>query len=72
MKRRIAGLMLVVLSVCVLGFWEFWGRENITYDRVLVLKESLPENTLKSADMFRVKRVEKAGQREKALLPKTE
>ena len=62
MKRRIAGLMLVVLSVCVLGFWEFWGRENITYDRVLVLKESLPENTLISADMFRVKRVEKAGE----------
>ena len=39
MKKRIAGIVLIVLSVGALGFWELWGRENITYDRVLVLKE---------------------------------
>ena len=38
MKRRIAGIVLVALSVGALGFWELWGRENITYDKVLVLK----------------------------------
>ena len=39
MKRRIAGIVLVALSVGALGFWELWGRENITYDKVLVLKD---------------------------------
>lgn len=62
MKKRIAGIMLIVLSVGALGFWELWGRENITYDRVLVLKESLPKNTLITADMLRERKVEKAGE----------
>lgn len=62
MKKRIAGIVLIVLSVGALGFWELWGRENITYDRVLVLKESLPKNTLITADMLRERRVEKAGE----------
>ena len=62
MKKRIAGSVLIVLSVGALGFWELWGRENITYDRVLVLKESLPKNTLITADMLRERKVEKAGE----------
>ena len=62
MKKRIAGIVLIVLSVGALGFWELWGRENITYDRVLVLKESLPKNTLIKADMLRERKVEKAGE----------
>lgn len=62
MKRRIAGIVLVVFSVGALGFWELWGRENITYDRVLVLKEALPKNTLITADMLRVKKVDRAGE----------
>lgn len=61
MKRRIAGIVLVMFSVGALGFWELWGRENITYDRVLVLKEALPKNTLITADMLRVKKVDRAG-----------
>lgn len=60
-KRRIAGIVLVVLSLGALGFWELWGRENITYDKVLVFKEALPKNTLITADMFRIKKVDNAG-----------
>lgn len=62
MKKRIAGIVMIVLSVGALGFWELWGRENITYDRVLVLKESLPKNTLITAEMLRERKVEKAGE----------
>ena len=62
MKRRIAGIVLGMFSVGALGFWELWGRENITYDRVLVLKEALPKNTLITADMLRVKKVDRAGE----------
>ena len=58
MKRKIAGILLIVLSLGTLGFWELWGRENMTYDRVLVLKESLPKNTLVTEDMFREKKME--------------
>ena len=62
MKRRIAGMALVIISVAALGFWELWGRENITYDRVLVLRESLPKNTLITSDMLRVRKVDRAGE----------
>ena len=53
MKKKIAGITLILLSLGALGFWEMWGRENITYDRVLVLKDSLPKNTLITSEMLR-------------------
>lgn len=61
MKKKIAGIALVLLSLGALGFWELWGRENITYDKVLVFKESQPKNTLITADMFRERKIENAG-----------
>ena len=61
MKKKIAGIALVLLSLGALGFWELWGRENITYDKVLVFKESQPKNTLVTADMFRERKIENAG-----------
>ena len=51
----------MLLSLGALGFWELWGRENITYDKVLVFKESQPKNTLVTADMFRERKIENAG-----------
>lgn len=62
MKKRIAGIVLVVLSLGALGFWELWGRENITYDRAVVLKESVPKNTLITREMLKVRRIENAAQ----------
>ena len=56
MKKKIAGITLILLSLGALGFWEMWGRENITYDRVLVLKDSLPKNTLITSEMLREKK----------------
>ena len=62
MKKRIAGIVLVVISLGALGFWELWGREHITYDRVLVLRESLPKNTLITREMFRERLIENAAE----------
>ncbi|MBQ4649773.1 MAG: hypothetical protein IJB73_03620 [Firmicutes bacterium] len=62
MKKRVAGIILVIISLGALGFWEIWGREYITYDRVVVLKESLPQNTLITADMLRERRIENAAE----------
>ena len=62
MKKRIAGILLVVLSLSLLAFWELWGRETITYERVVVLKESQPQNTLITREMLRERRIEKAAE----------
>ena len=67
MKKRAAGIILSVLSLGALGFWELWGRENISYDTVLVLAESVAPNTLIREDMLRTKKTEKMT--EGALLP---
>lgn len=58
MKKRIAGIVLVVLSLGALGFWELWGRENLSYDTVLVLRESQPAHTLITAEMLKERKVE--------------
>ena len=58
MKKKIAGILLIVLSVGALGFWELWGRENITYRKVAVLKESLDAHTVISMDMLKPKKMD--------------
>ncbi|MGN1143141.1 MAG: hypothetical protein ACI4SU_01145 [Anaerovoracaceae bacterium] len=45
MKKRIAGLILIVASLGCLGFWEFWGREHLSYEKVLVFRQDTARNT---------------------------
>ncbi len=58
MKKKIAGILLIVLSVGALGFWEIWGRENLSYRKVAVLKESLDAHTIISSEMLKPKKVD--------------
>lgn len=58
MKKKIAGILLIVLSVGALGFWELWGRENISYRKVAVLKESLDAHTVITSELLRPKKVD--------------
>ena len=58
MKKKVAGILLIVLSVGALGFWELWGRENISYRKVAVLKESLDAHTVISMDMLKPKKMD--------------
>ena len=58
LKKKIAGILLIVLSVGALGFWELWGRENISYRKVAVLKESLDAHTVITEDMLRPKKMD--------------
>ncbi len=60
MKRRIAGILLIVLSVGALGFWEIWGRENLSYQKIAVLRESQEANTEIREDMLKPVKVERA------------
>jgi len=54
MTKRIAGLVLILASLATLGFWEFWGRENLSYERILVLRQDTAENVNVSEDMLEV------------------
>lgn len=58
MKRRIAGILIIVLSVGALGFWETWGRENLSYHKIAVLKESIEADTEITQEMLLPKKVE--------------
>ena len=58
LKKRIAGIMLIVLSVGALGFWELWGRENISYRKAAVLKEPVDAHTVITSDMLKPKKLE--------------
>lgn len=58
MNKKIIGFALIVVSLVSMGIWEFWGREQLYYDEILVLKESLSANTLVTEDSFTVKKAE--------------
>ncbi len=60
MRRKIAGIIMIVLSLGALGFWELWGRENLSYRSILVFKEPHEAYTLVTDDMLREIRVERA------------
>lgn len=60
-RNRIIGLTLVILTLTALGFWEFWGRSNLGYDKVLVLKKDVSANTRITAEMLTVKPLEHPG-----------
>lgn len=54
MKKRIAGLILIVASLGCLGFWEFWGREHLSYEKVLVFRQDTARNTAVEESMLEV------------------
>lgn len=58
MNRRLVGFALIIVSLVAMGIWEFWGREHISYETILVLKEPLKANTVVKEDDFTFKRVE--------------
>ena len=58
--KRIIGLVLVALSLGAICFWEFWGRENISYDSVAVLRSSVSSGTIIKESMIKERKVDKA------------
>lgn len=58
MNRRVIGFAIITVTMITIGIWEFWGRENIAYKSVLVLKEDLPENTVVTEENFKVRKLE--------------
>ena len=60
MKRKTAGILIIVLSMGALGFWELWGRENISYHTIAVLKENTAPYTEITEDMISFRKADYA------------
>lgn len=60
MKRLVFGVVLIVLAIAGLFFWETEGRERFTYDEVLVLTEPVEKSTIITAEMLTTDRVAEA------------
>ena len=58
MNRRIIGLAMIMVTLAAIGIWEFWGRENISYRQVIVLREDTKAHTVISEDDIQTKKLE--------------
>ena len=38
LRRKVTGIIMILLSIGALGFWEIWGRENLSYRNILVFE----------------------------------
>lgn len=61
MKQKTMGLVLIFLSLGALGFWEFWGRENLSYEDVLVFRSDVSRGTVIEKDMLEIRKMDKPG-----------
>lgn len=67
--RSIIGILLIILSIAGLFFWEWKGRETILLEEVLVAKEEIKKGTMVDSSMFITKGVQKDNMLEAALIP---
>ena len=57
-KKRIIGIILIFSSLTALAFWELWGRSNLGYQKIPVLKKDTERYTKITADMLTFKPIE--------------
>ena len=53
MNKKLIGFVIIMLSLFLMGVWEFWGRENMAYEEILVLKEPLGASSLLTEECFK-------------------
>lgn len=57
-KKRIIGILLIFSTLTALAFWELWGRSNLGYQKIPVLKKDTERYTKITADMLTFKPIE--------------
>lgn len=67
--RSVLGILLILLSIAGLFFWEWKGRDAILTEQVLVAKEEIKKGTVVNGSMFEVKGVPKSNLLSGALAP---
>lgn len=58
MNRKLIGFAIIVFSLVSMGTWEFWGREHLYYETILVLKEPLEAHRIVGEEDLETKKVE--------------
>lgn len=58
--KGIIGILLVMLAVAGIFFWESYGREAFTYASITVLNEDLEKGTVVTADMLRTTKIDQS------------
>lgn len=61
MNKKIIGFTIIAITMMTIVVWEFWGRENLSYQNVLVLKEDLQANTIIDESCLKVVKCESPG-----------
>jgi len=67
--KTLTGILLILLSITGLFFWEWKGRELIMTEQVLVTKEVIKKGTLITDSLFVMKGIPKENILEGALTP---
>ena len=57
-KKRIIGIILIFSTLTALAFWELWGRSNLGYQKIPVLKKDTERYTKITSDMLTFKPIE--------------
>ena len=58
MNKRLIGLIIIGIALTSMTLWEFWGRENFSYQDVLVLKEDKEANSIIKKEDLVLKKME--------------
>jgi hypothetical protein len=61
LNKKIIGFTIIAITMMTIVVWEFWGRENLSYQNVLVLKEDLQANTIIDESCLKVVKCESPG-----------
>ncbi len=59
-KRKLTGMVIILVTLVLLGVWELWAKESLIYDKILVLNTKVEAHTLIEKSMVKIRRVEKA------------
>lgn len=67
--KSILGILLILLSLAGLFFWEWRGRETVMTEQVLVAARDIPEGTTADGSMVTIKGIPKESLLEHVLTP---
>ncbi|MEG0918475.1 MAG: hypothetical protein RSA49_04705 [Anaerovoracaceae bacterium] len=56
-KKLLLGILLIVVAILGLFGWEVWGRQQLTFDEVVVFKENLEQGDIVRKNNLKIKRV---------------
>ncbi|MDD4049290.1 MAG: SAF domain-containing protein, partial [Clostridia bacterium] len=56
--KGVLGIILILVTITSIYFWENYGRQEFTYTDVIVFKEDVPENKIVKEKMLGVMKLE--------------